>query len=255
MIAAQTTQYEGLAMFWCTVWSLALVQATEVAATHRRARCWDARVAAALPSECAGSWALTQCLHRKSRLLKGSPRWLLPATAPGAATAPLVMVLRKAFVHSCAASLSAFLPTGSRAALRLHVAVPSPGMGSPAALATGDLAGDMEALAVTAPEAAQKDAAASQAEVDALKAAAVRGEMERLKGSPGGNVVNPDGAAVEASENPEADRVAEAFAQAVERIAKAEVTKVFQSAIAEVEALAASGVHWGERDVGACSLG
>nr|XP_012947792.2 uncharacterized protein LOC101803678 [Anas platyrhynchos] len=125
---------------------------------------------------------------------------------------------------------------GSRAALRLHVAVPSPGMGSPAALATGDLAGDMEALAVTAPEAAQKDVAGSQAEVDALKAAAaVRGEMESLKGSSSGNVVNPDGAAVEGSENPEADRVAEAFAQAVERIAKAEVTKVLQSAIAELK--------------------
>lgn len=191
---------------------------------------------------------------QKGQVVERQPK--VAPSAPGLATAPLVMVLRKAVVHSCADSLSAFLPTGSRAALRLHVAVPSPGMGSPAALATGDLAGDMEALAVTAPEAAQKDAAASQAEVDALKAAtAVRGEMESPKGSPGENVVNPDGAAVEGSENPEADRVAEAFAQAVERIAKAEVTKVLQSAIAEVETLAASGVHWGERDVGACSLG
>lgn len=113
--------------------------------------------------------------------------------------------------------------------------VPSPGMGPPAALATGDLAGDMEALAVTAPEAAQKDATASRAEVDALKAAAVRGEMESPKGSPGGNLVNPDRAAVEASENPEAERVAEAFARAAEKIAKAEVTKVLQSAIAELK--------------------
>lgn len=166
-------------------------------------------------------------------------------SAPGPATAPLVMVLSKALVYSCAASLSAFLPTGSRAALRLHVPVPSPGMGPPAALATGDLAGDMEALAVTAPEAAQKDATASRAEVDALKAAAVRGEMESPKGSPGGNLVNPDRAAVEASENPEAERVAEAFARAAEKIAKAEVTKVLQSAIAEVETPAASGAHWG----------
>lgn len=133
----------------------------------------------------------------------------------------------------------------------------SPEKDPPAALAAGDLAGDMETLAVIAPERAEKDATASQAEVEGVEKAVATGEVEIPEGAgPGGKVVTPEGAAaivVEASENPEAERVAEAFARAAERIAISEVAKVLQSAIAEVETPAASGSHWGEGAVGARS--
>lgn len=133
----------------------------------------------------------------------------------------------------------------------------SPGKGPPATLAAGDLAGDMEPLAVTAAEGAEKDATASRAEVEGAEKAAATGEVESPEGAdPGGKVVTPEGAVaivVEASENPEAERVTEAFARAVERIALSEVAKVLQSAIAEVETLAASGSYWAEGAVGACS--
>ncbi|KAM6248143.1 uncharacterized protein M6G45_010135 [Spheniscus humboldti] len=97
----------------------------------------------------------------------------------------------------------------------------------------------MEPLAVTAPERAEKDATASRAEVEGAEKAAATGEVESPEGAdPGGKVVTPEGAVaivVEASENPEAERVTEAFARAVERIALSEVAKVLQSAIAELK--------------------
>lgn len=162
-----------------------------------------------------------------------------------------------ALVHSCAASRSLFLPTGSRPALQLCRPVLSSGKGPPDALAAGDLARDVEPLAVTAPEGAEKDATASRAEVEAVKKAAAAGEVDSPEGAGlDGKVVTPGGAAatvVSASENPEAERVADAFARAAERIAKSEVAKVFQSAIAEVDTLAASGSRWAEGAVGACS--
>lgn len=101
----------------------------------------------------------------------------------------------------------------------------------------------MELLAVTAPEEAGKDATASQAEVEGAEKTAAMPEAE----SPVGKMVTPEGAAavvVGASENPAAERVAEAFARAAERTAVAEVAKVLQSAIAEVGTPAAPGA-WG----------
>ncbi|KAM6059609.1 uncharacterized protein LJ206_014239 isoform 2-T2 [Theristicus caerulescens] len=128
---------------------------------------------------------------------------------------------------------------GSGPSLRLRRPVLSPGKGPPAALAAGDLAGDLEALAVTAPEGAEKDATASRAEVEGVEKAAATGEVESPEGAgPGGKADAPEGAAaivVEASEKPEAERVAEAFARAAERIAISEVAKVLQSAIAELK--------------------
>lgn len=134
-----------------------------------------------------------------------------------------------------------FLPAGSRPALRL--CCPQGRKNPPAALAAGDLAGNMELLAVTAPEEAGKDATASQAEVEGAEKTAAMPEAE----SPVGKMVTPEGAAavvVGASENPAAERVAEAFARAAERTAVAEVAKVLQSAIAEVGTPAAPGA-WG----------
>ncbi|KAM6387194.1 uncharacterized protein J5M81_008823 [Pluvialis apricaria] len=128
---------------------------------------------------------------------------------------------------------------GSTPALQLYRPVLSSGKGPPAALAAGDLARDMELLAVTAPRGAEKDATASRAKVEAVEKAAAPGEVENPEGAGlDGKVVTPGGAAatvVEASENPEAERVADAFARAAERIAKSEVAKVFQSAIAELK--------------------
>lgn len=98
----------------------------------------------------------------------------------------------------------------------------------------------MELLAVTAAEEAGKDATASQAKVEEAEKTAAMPEAE----SQVGKVVTPEGAAatvVGASQNPAAERVAEAFARAAERIAGAEVAKVLQSAIAEVGTPAASG--------------
>ncbi|KAJ7406911.1 hypothetical protein WISP_130716 [Willisornis vidua] len=128
---------------------------------------------------------------------------------------------------------------GSRPAPRLHRPVLFPGKSPPATLAAGDLVRDMELLAVTAPEETGKDTTASQAEGERVEKASDAGEVE----SPAetglcGKVVTPEGAeetVVEASENPEAERVAEAFAQAAERIAVSEVAKVLQSAIAELK--------------------
>lgn len=135
----------------------------------------------------------------------------------------------------------------------------SPGKGLPATLAAGDLAGGMEALVVTAPEGAEKDATASRAKVEGVEKATAKREVESPEGAgPDGKMVTTEGAAaiaMEASENPEAERVAEAFARAAERIAVSEVAKVLQSAIAEVETPAASGSRWGGGAVGACSLG
>lgn len=180
-----------------------------------------------------------------------------PLPAPGPVTGPLAAMLGNALVDSCAASRSPFLPTGSRPALRLCRPVLSPGKGPPATLAAGYLAGNGEPLAVTAPEGAGKDATASRAEVEGVEKAATTGEVESPEGAgPGGKVVTPEGAAVivvEASENPEAERIAEAFARAAERIAISEAAKVLQSAIAEVETSAASGSRWGEGAVGARS--
>ncbi|XP_025931267.1 uncharacterized protein LOC112970750 [Apteryx rowi] len=106
----------------------------------------------------------------------------------------------------------------------------------------------MEALAVTAPEGAAKDATASQDEVEAVEKAEATGEMEIPEGAgPCGKAITPERAAagqveaeaamvvVEVSEDLEGERVAEAFARAAERIAKSEVAKVLQSAIAELK--------------------
>lgn len=114
---------------------------------------------------------------------------------------------------------SAFLPTGSRLCA-------SSGMDLIAALSAGDHAGDTETLL---PRGAEKDATASPA----LEEVTATREMESLK------VANSDGAVMEASENPEAEGIAEMI-QAAERIAKCEVAKVLPSAIAEVETLQ----HW-----------
>lgn len=99
----------------------------------------------------------------------------------------------------------------------------------------GDLAGDMEPLAVRAPEGAE-DATASSAEVEGGDKAAARGEVESPKGAgPGGK--GPQGAAAiveETWEYPEAE-VAAACARAAERIAVSQAAKVLQSAIAEVD--------------------
>lgn len=125
----------------------------------------------------------------------------------------------------------------------------SPGKGPPAALAAGDLAGDMELLAVTAPEEAGKDATESQTEVEGAEKAVAVPEVESPVGTGlGGKGVTPEGAVAivaGASENPAAERVAEAFASAAERIAVSEVAKVLQSAIAEVGTPAAPGARWG----------
>ncbi|KAM6256882.1 uncharacterized protein LJ264_008195 isoform 1-T1 [Porphyrio hochstetteri] len=123
---------------------------------------------------------------------------------------------------------------GSGPALRLGRPVLSLGKGLPAMLAAGDLAGDMEELAVTVPEEAEKDVTVSQTKVEGVEKAAARGQMESPEGA------GPDGkmaaaVAMEPSENPEAERAAEAFARAAERIAVSEVAKVFQSAIAELK--------------------
>ncbi|GAB0194531.1 hypothetical protein GRJ2_001918400 [Grus japonensis] len=128
---------------------------------------------------------------------------------------------------------------GSRPALRLRRPVLSPGKGLPATLAAGDLAGGVEALVVTAPEGAEKDATASRAKVEGVEKATAKREVESPEGAgPDGKMVTTEGAAaiaMEASENPEAERVAEAFARAAERIAVSEVAKVLQSAIAELK--------------------
>ncbi|KAM6061956.1 uncharacterized protein VSU04_008376 isoform 1-T1 [Chlamydotis macqueenii] len=124
-------------------------------------------------------------------------------------------------------------------ARQLCRSVPSHVKDPPVTLATGDLAGNVEPLAFTAPEDAEKDETASRAKVEGVEAAAAATEeVESPEGAgPGGKVVAPEGAAVmvEASENPEAERVAEAFAQAAERFAISEVAKVLQSAIAELK--------------------
>lgn len=103
----------------------------------------------------------------------------------------------------------------------------------------------MELLAVTAQEEVEKDATASQAEVEGARKAAAMPEAESLVGvGLGRKVVTSEGAAaivVGASKNPMAERVAEAFARAAERIAVSEVAKVLQSAIAEVGTPAAQG--------------
>jgi len=179
----------------------------------------------------------------------------LPAPpAAGPVTCPFTVMLGNALVYSCAASRSPFLPTGSGPALRLCRPVLSPGKGPPATLAAGDLAGDVEALAVMAPEGVKKDKTASRARVEGVEKAAATGEVESPEGAGlDGKMVTPDRAAViavEASENPEAERVAEAFAWAAERIAISEVAKVFQLAIAEVGALATSGSRGGQRGCG-----
>ncbi|KAM6061957.1 uncharacterized protein VSU04_008376 isoform 2-T2 [Chlamydotis macqueenii] len=105
-------------------------------------------------------------------------------------------------------------------ARQLCRSVPSHVKDPPVTLATGDLAGNVEPLAFTAPEDAEKDETASRAKVEGVEAAAAATEeVESPEGAgPGGKVVAPEGAAVmvEASENPEAERVAEAFAQAAE---------------------------------------
>ncbi|KAM9533388.1 uncharacterized protein ACIB01_012539 isoform 2-T2 [Guaruba guarouba] len=99
----------------------------------------------------------------------------------------------------------------------------------------GDLAGDMEPLAVTAPEGTE-DATASSAEVEGGDKAAARGEVESPKGSgPGGT--GPQGAAAivaETWEYPEAE-VAAACSRAAERIAVSQAAEVLQSAIAELK--------------------
>ncbi|KAJ7423862.1 hypothetical protein BTVI_08190 [Pitangus sulphuratus] len=98
---------------------------------------------------------------------------------------------------------------------------------------------DMELLAVVAPEETGKGAKAAQAEVEEVEKAAATGEVESSAGT--GlcvKVVIPEGAketVVEATEKPEAERDAEAFAQAAERIAVSEVAKVLQAAIAELK--------------------
>lgn len=114
---------------------------------------------------------------------------------------------------------SALLPTGSRLCA-------SSGMDLIAALSAGGHTGDTETLL---PRGAEKDATASPA----LEEVTATREMESLK------VANSDGAVMEASENPEAEGIAEMI-RAAERIAKCEVAKVLQSAIAEVETLQ----HW-----------
>ncbi|KAF4799400.1 hypothetical protein TURU_054728 [Turdus rufiventris] len=116
---------------------------------------------------------------------------------------------------------------------------PAPGLCCPQGRKgpAGDLAGHMELLSATAPEKAGKDATASQAEVEGAEKAMPEGESLVGTGL-GGKVVAPEGAAaivVGASENPAAERVAEAFARAAERIAVSEVSKVLQSAIAELK--------------------
>lgn len=167
----------------------------------------------------------------------------LSLLAPGPVTGPVVVTPENIFLYSCAASHSLFLPTDSRSALRLRC--PQGRKGPPAALAAGDLGGDMELLAVTALEEAGKDAIASQAEVEGTEKAAAMPEAESLVvAGLGSKAVTPEGAAeivVGASENPAAERVAEAFARAAERIAVSEVAKVLQSAIAEVGTPAAPG--------------
>ncbi|XP_071612069.1 uncharacterized protein [Heliangelus exortis] len=126
---------------------------------------------------------------------------------------------------------------GSGPAPRFYRPVLSPGMGSPATLAAGDLAEGLETLAVTAPEGGEKDAAVSRAKVEAVEKAAETRKVETPeRAHPGGKVVTPEAAVIlEASEKPEAGGVAEAFARAAERIAKSEVTKVLQLAIAELK--------------------
>ncbi|CAM9341524.1 unnamed protein product [Bubo scandiacus] len=106
---------------------------------------------------------------------------------------------------------------------------------SPATPAAGDLAGDVQPLAVTA---AEQHAAASPAKGDRAGNAVAAGKVESPEGAGlGRRVLAPEGTAiaVEAAENPEAERVTEALARAAERIAMAEVAKVLQSAIAELK--------------------
>lgn len=176
---------------------------------------------------------------------------------PGPVTGPLVVTPENTFLYSCAPSHSLFLPTGSRPALWLCCLQGR--KGPPVALAAGDLAGDMELLAVTAPEEAGKDATASQAEVEGAQKAAAMSEAESLVGAGlGRKVIASEGAAaivVGALESPAAERVAEAFARAAERIAVPEVAKVLQSAIAEVGTPAAQGAWWGGGSCSTCSSG
>lgn len=126
----------------------------------------------------------------------------------------------------------------------------SPGKGPPATLAAADLTGDMELLSVTAPKGAEKAATASQLMVEGVEKAAATEEVESPeKAGPSGKMVTSEGApaiVVEAPENTEAQRTAEAFARAAERIAVSEVAKALQSAIAEVGTPAASGSHCSE---------
>lgn len=169
----------------------------------------------------------------------------IPSLARGAVTSLLAVMLRNALVYRCAASQSSFLPTGSGPAFQLSRLVLSSGKGPPASLAPSDLAGDMELLAATEPEGAERNATASRAEVERVERAAATGEAESPEEAcPGGKVVTPEQAAaivVETSENQEAGGDAELFARAAERIAISEVAKVLQSAIAEVGTTAALG--------------
>uniref|UniRef100_A0A803Y6I8 Eukaryotic elongation factor, selenocysteine-tRNA specific n=1 Tax=Meleagris gallopavo TaxID=9103 RepID=A0A803Y6I8_MELGA len=96
----------------------------------------------------------------------------------------------------------------------------SPGMDIVAALSAGDCAGGTETLL---PRGAETDVTASPA----LEETAAAREVESL------DVADPDEAVLEASENPETEGVAEII-RAAERIAKSEVAKVLQSAIAEL---------------------
>lgn len=184
---------------------------------------WDVTVKAVLLHKRCETWS-RQAVGKQSLL------------APGPVTGPLVVTAENTFLYSCAAPHSLFFPTGSRPAPALCC---PQGRKGPA----GHLAGHMELLSATAPEKAGKDATASQAEVEGAEKAMPEGESLVGTGL-GGKVVAPEGAAVivvGASENPAAERVAEAFARAAERIAVSEVSKVLQSAIAEVGTPAAPG--------------
>ncbi|KAM4769266.1 uncharacterized protein ACIQIH_012444 isoform 1-T1 [Cyanocitta cristata] len=161
--------------------------------------------------------------------------WLLPTFLLN-----LVQHFILTSTHACEfLSVISWLGSMFQASSTTVPACTAPGKGPPAALAASDLAGDMELLAVTAPEEAGKDATESQTAVEGAEKAVAMPEVESPVGTGlGGKVVTPEGAAAivaGASESPAAERVAEAFARAAERIAVSEVAKVLQSAIAELK--------------------